>query len=490
MTELTNILLADDEGETLAEGFSPGFRKAGFNLLTETSAEHVLERVKTDQPAAVLLDVIFPTASGYERVGLELIRMLKAQYPSLPVVLLTATLSDGQNPLDEQALDLAYFAFGKDTLYGDDPKKALQQLIGQVRAAVDSAAQTDSLDERLGFYVGETSQMTKVAEGAIRLASSELPVLITGERGTGKEELAKAVHRLSARNQGPFVAVNCGQYQNENMLESELFGYEEGSHSRASKVTPGFIELASGGTLFLDEIQAMMPTAQQMFLRTLQEKKVRRVQGRKDIDVDIRIISATNADLAEMMAAGTFRPDIYDRLRGDLIHLPPLRERKQDIPALVLRFIQEANLDSKRPFSVNECLRPEVLKLLSDYDWPGNIRELRNAIMRAVVHTRATVLTATLFDLNLPQPDAQTRQSEAYIPPQSLTSAKELIWSELLQTRGELRRTTLIDFIRRVEAEMGARPTGKDLAKRLEVKWANLRRVLSDAGIKLRKRPN
>jgi DNA-binding NtrC family response regulator len=490
MAELINILLADDEGETLAEGFSPGFRKAGFNLLTETYADRVLERVKTDQPAAVLLDVIFPTVRGYERVGLELIRTLKEQYPALPVVLLTATLSDGQNPLDEQALDLAYFSFGKDSLCGDNPQAALQQLIGQVRAAVDSSAQTASLDEHLGFYVGETARMKKLAEEAILLASAELPVLITGEPGTGKEELARAIHRLSARNTGPFVAINCGQFRNEDLLQSELFGYEKGAHSTAREAKPGVIESASGGTLFLDEIQAMTLTVQQILLRALQERKVRRLGANGDRKVDVRFISATNADLTKMMDSGAFRPDIFGRLKGALIQLPPLRERKEDILALAQRFIREANAEAKRQVPVNETLRPEVLGLLRDYDWPGNIRELRNAIFRAVALARSTVLTSSLFDLTPPQLIDQTRQPQASVVAPLSVSGKELTWSALLQTRGELRRTVLIDFIRQVEAERGSKPTGKELAGRLGVTWDNLRRVLSEAGIELRKWPN
>ena len=488
--QLLDVLLADDEGAALAEGFDAAFRKAGLRLSTETLADNVLARVEEDQPAAVLLDVLFPRGGRFEPVGLELIRALKKQYPALPVVLLTATMTDDRNAPDEETLGLADFSFAKDALYGSDPGTALQHLINEVRAAIDRSTEPTGLDERLGFLVGTTKRMKDLAEQTIRLACTDISVLITGDTGTGKEELALAIHRLSRRSGGPFKALNCGEFLNEDLLQAELFGYEKDIHSRAQRAKAGVIESASGGTLFLDEIQAMTSATQQVLLRTLQFKTVRPLGSNQDRAVDVRIISATNANPDEIVAAGAFRNDVFTRLAAARLHLPALRERKEDILALALRFIEQANQEIKPSVSVLTSLREDVRARLMVYDWPGNIRELRNAVFRAVTLARSNVLTPSLFNDFEQQPIHEKIQGPTSTPINTPPSEDELTWTALMEMRGGLRRKRLIVFLRQVAAEAGTKPDGRDLAKRLGTSHDNLRRVLSEARISLRKWPN
>lgn len=490
MTALLDVLLADDEGAALAEGFDRAFRKAGLRLSTETSADNVVARVDKDRPAAVLLDVLFPRGGRFEPIGLKLIRVLKNRYPALPVVLLTATMTDDRNAPDEETLGLADFSFAKDALYGSDPQVALKQLIEEVHAAIDRVAQPANLDERLGFYVGTTEVMQRLAEQAVRLAATEISVLITGEPGTGKEELARAIHRLSPKSAGPFTALNCGEFLNEELLQAELFGYERGAHSTAREAKAGVIVSTSDGTLFLDEIQAMTPATQQALLRTLQFKTVRPLGATEDRHVDVRIISATNADPGKMVNSGEFREDTFQRLVATRLHLPALRERKEDISALALRFIEQANEEIKPSVPVLSVLRESVRARLMAYDWPGNIRELRNAVFRAVTLARWNVLTPSIFEHGGQQPIREEKQGPASTSINPLSSKDELTWTALMEMRGTLRRKQLIEFIREVAAATGAKPDGKDLAERLGISYDNLRRVLSEAKISLRDWPN
>jgi two-component system response regulator AtoC len=279
-----------------------------------------------------------------------------------------------------------------------------------------------SLKDEYGNVVGKSERITEVYEVVAQVASTSATVLLTGESGTGKELVAKAIHKRSDRRDQPFITINCGALP-EGLLESELFGFEKGAFTGAVESKPGKIELADGGTLLLDEVGEMSPKTQVEFLRVLQEKEFRRLGGEKLIHVDVRIIAATNKDLLEEVKEGRFRQDLYYRLAVVPIHMPPLSDRREDIPLLVDAFLKEfAQMNRRRGKKISR----EALEILMHYDWPGNIRELRNVIERMTV----TVDSATIRPEHLPAEvvtsDGGTRQ--IYIPlGTSLKKVEEIV---------------------------------------------------------------
>jgi DNA-binding NtrC family response regulator len=262
----------------------------------------------------------------------------------------------------------------------------------RLRQAMDKAAETVALMRELNhlrtarnplstWVLGETPAMKRLAQDLSRVAPSSATVLITGESGTGKEVIAGAIHRLSPRADKAWIPVNSANFT-ETLMESELFGYEAGAFTGATKRKEGLFVTASGGTLFLDEISTMRPELQAKLLRVLEDHSIRRLGGNSEVRVDVRLIAASNRNLPEMIRAGAFREDLYHRLNVVELHLPPLRERKDDIPALVGFFIQKYN----REMGLNvQGVGPLVLEALHDHDWPGNIRQLRNSIERAML---------------------------------------------------------------------------------------------------------
>jgi len=258
-----------------------------------------------------------------------------------------------------------------------------------------SLRQRLSLKDEYGKVIGKSRLITEVYEIASQVADTSATALLTGDSGTGKELVAKAIHQRSRRRDRPFVSINCGALP-EGLLESELFGFERGAFTGAIDAKPGRFELADGGTLFLDEVGEMSPKTQVEFLRALQEREFRRLGGDKLVRVDVRIIAATNKDLLQEVEAGRFRQDLYYRLAVVPIHLPALRERKEDIPLLVDAFLQEFASMSKKPA---KRFSREAMEALSHYDWPGNIRELRNVVERLTV----TVYAGTIRPEHLPR---------------------------------------------------------------------------------------
>lgn len=263
-----------------------------------------------------------------------------------------------------------------------------------------------SMKDEYGNVVGKSRPITEVYEVAAQVAGTSATALLTGESGTGKELVAKAIHKRSARRDRPFVSINCGALP-EGLLESELFGYERGAFTGAAGPKPGRFELADGGTLFLDEVGEMSAKTQVEFLRVLQEREFRRLGGDKLIRVDVRIIAATNKDLIEEVRSGRFRQDLYYRLAVVPIHLPSLRERREDIPLLVDAFLREfASGDGVAPKRVSR----EAMAALSRYHWPGNIRELRNVMERLTVTVHANTIRAEHLPEELSDGQDTTRQ--------------------------------------------------------------------------------
>jgi transcriptional regulator, propionate catabolism operon regulatory protein len=266
---------------------------------------------------------------------------------------------------------------------------------------------------RLSDIIGDSPEISQIKEQAETFAKTRATVLITGESGTGKEMFAQGIHLASDRVTGPFVAINCGALP-ESLLESELFGYEEGSFTGAKRGgKQGLFELAHGGTLFLDEMGEMPPRIQSLLLRVLQEKTVRRIGGERIIPVDVRIIAATNRDLAEEIELRRFRPDLYYRLNVLMIHLPPLRERLEDIPALVRHMVERFNEQTEKKI---ESIHPNVFSLMKNYHWPGNIRELNNAVERMALLEKGSILTTENLSFLMPKkPENNLKETEKEI---------------------------------------------------------------------------
>ena len=366
------ILLVEDD-ETARSFMAPLLRDEGYEVreaATLTAARQAVERGETD---IVVLDVQLP--DGY---GPTLLEYVAREQPGLPVIVVTGY---GDIEMAVEAMQLG----ARDFIQKPVDMERLRRSVA--KAAEMVAVQRELQHLRAAHHpwddwiVGETPAMKRLANDLARVAPSNATVLITGESGTGKEVLAATIHRLSPRAGRPWVAVNCANFS-DTLLESELFGYEAGAFTGATKKKDGLFVTADGGTLFLDEISTMRPDLQAKLLRVLEDRAIRRLGGNTTTRVDVRILAASNRDLNAMVATGAFRDDLYHRLNVVELHLPPLRERREDIPALVGHFIRRYNREMGRNV---QGVDDRVLAALKAYSWPGNIRQLRNAIERAML---------------------------------------------------------------------------------------------------------
>ena len=346
---------------------------AGVALPT---AEEALEQFRSDRPDAVLLDVILP--GGMD--GLEALAAFRRIDRDVPVIVISG---HGRTATVVQAMKLGASDFITKPFDDADLEPPLaqalrQRQLSQERALLRQALQAESRD---AMQLGTTARMQEVRDLIDRVAETDVTVLVRGESGTGKELVARAVHTRSPRHDKPFVKVNCAALPTE-LLESELFGFEKGAFTGAIHHKPGKFEFANQGTMFLDEISEMSPSLQAKLLQVLQDGEFSRLGGKSDLKVDVRVIAATNRNLEQAVAGGSFREDLFFRLNVVSIQLPPLRERREDIPSLVAHFLRKHSVQYNKPLL---DLSPEVVRLLAEHDWPGNIRELENLIKRAVV---------------------------------------------------------------------------------------------------------
>jgi nitrogen regulation protein NR(I) len=379
-SEPKRVLIADDE-INIRRVLEAILRRDGYDVVTAANGLEALAGM-TRGVHTVITDLKMPGLDG-----MGLLRKLSADYPDVPVVMITA---HGSVENAVEAVKLGAF---------DYIEKPFDQ--EQIRQVVDKAMKTHAFsrrDARLeepitrGRFrlVGESPAIRQVYGVIEKVADTPSTVLITGESGTGKELIARALHENSSRRTGPFIKINCAAIP-KTLMESELFGYEKGAFTGAVGAKPGRFELAHGGTLFLDEIGEIPVEMQVKLLRVLQESEFERVGGIKTIKVDVRLVAATNRDLHAEVAAGAFREDLYYRLNVVPIHLPPLRERRQDIPMLVDHFIAKFNDRLKKQVS---GIEPEGMDRLVSYHWPGNIRELENVIERTMLFCDGPVIRA------------------------------------------------------------------------------------------------
>jgi two-component system, NtrC family, response regulator AtoC len=376
-------LLVIDDDEQMQFFLKEALQRQGYAVVVEGSAEQGLEALRQDRFDLVVLDNRLPGMSGLAAVE-EILRI----DPLIPIVMVTAL---GTSETALEAVRRGAFD------YFTKPFR-LEELETVIRRALEKRRLLREI-ERLrgelaaspgrGRMVGAGRAMAEVLHLVTRAAPTDSTVLILGESGTGKELVAEAIHDQSVRRLRPFVKLNCAAIP-ETLLESELFGYEKGAFTGAQARKPGKFELADGGTLLLDEIGDMTLETQAKILRVLQEREVERVGGTTPIRVDVRILASTNKDLLKRVREGRFRDDLYFRLNVISIHVPPLRERRDEIPALVEAFLCEANSRLGRNI---RRLSPDAMAALMAYDWPGNIRELRNAVERAAVVAEGEVLT-------------------------------------------------------------------------------------------------
>ncbi len=374
---MTSLLLVDDD-ESLLEVLAHQLSDLGYDVRTAKTGEEALASFRRAPAEILITDVMLPDLDGITLLG-----KIKRIAPETIVVVITAygDVHDAIKACQLGADDYLTKPFSKEQL-----RFALAKAERLHKLERENVELRTELSQRFQFenVVARSSAMESVLKVAQKVAQSDATVLIEGESGTGKEVLARAIHQASPRRKGPFVAVNCPSIP-ENLLESELFGHVRGAFTGALRDKPGKFELAKGGTVFLDEIGDLKLDLQAKLLRVLQEREIERIGDTKPRPIDVRIIAATHRDLRQLVQEGRFREDLYYRLSVVPLVIPPLRERKEDIPYLVDHFL--AKYGGKQ-FRVTK----QAMRVLLDYDWPGNVRELENAVHRAIVLTSGNVI--------------------------------------------------------------------------------------------------
>lgn len=371
------ILIVDDEA-IVRESLGNWFREEGYDVAVAASGKEALEKLAAESWDIYLIDIKMPGMDG-----LELQRKITEINPQATIIIMTAyaSVDTAVSAMKQGAYDYIVKPFDPDEL-----EHLIRNAVERKNLLSENIRLREKIDEMARFHeiIGQSPAIRRVLEQVSLVAPSDTTVLIRGESGTGKELIARAIHANSPRRYMPIIIVNCGALS-EGVIESELFGHEKGAFTGALYRRKGKFELADGGTLFLDEIGDISLKTQVDLLRVLEEKKIFRVGGNTPIPVDFRLIAATNKDLEAMVADRTFREDLYYRINVFSIAIPPLRERREDIPLLVEHFIERFARSMNKPI---RGISRDALNLLMSYDWPGNVRELQNAIERAVLVCR------------------------------------------------------------------------------------------------------
>jgi two-component system response regulator HydG len=462
-TQKRRILIIDDERPILLT-LEALLQRHGYEVETAATATLGLKALKNTAPAVVLLDLQLPDADG-----LQMLDQIKAEFAEIEVIILTAhdSLNNAIESIKRGAFHFISKPYAPEELLSLVDKALEKESLLRETAALRQ--KTEQLEKRL--EIAETraapifkSKMMQEISGLIdAMAPSEANVLITGESGTGKEVLANVIHRRSRRADKPMVKLNCAAFP-QTMIEGELFGYVKGAFTGAMNEFPGMIAAAAGGTLFLDEISDMPSDLQTRFLRVLQEREYRPLGSTKTLKADFRVIAATNQPVTQALAENRLRSDLYYRLNTFQIHVPPLRERKEDIPPLVATFVKQFAQQLGKP---EPAITPEAFQKLLDYSWPGNVRELQNAMEYAVVLTRQNLIGLKELPAEIQLP-AALQQSERAAPArtgvQTLDDVeRDTILQALAQCHGNkkkaaqllgIQRPTLYNKLRRYAIEL------------------------------------
>jgi DNA-binding NtrC family response regulator len=371
---MAHILVVDDERHTL-DALSVILRREGHAVLTATSGKEALDHLDAQALDIILSDVKMPAMDG-----LSLLRQVKSEYPGVVVLMMSGhqDVNSAVEAMKEGAFDYLVKPFGK-----DDVIRTVQKALAHQTLLVENLTLRRQVSDQFARaqVIGSSPIWRKICDMVEQVAPAKATVLITGESGTGKELIASLLHRLSPRGDRPFVTLNAAALP-ATLLEAELFGHEKGAFTGAQQRKPGRFELADGGTLFLDEIGEMPMEVQVKLLRVLQDGTFERLGGTRTQQVDVRVVAATNKDLAQEVETQRFRLDLYYRLNVITLHLPPLRERREDISLLVSHFLRKYAGQNHKDVT---AIQQQALQRLEAYDWPGNVRELENVIERAVV---------------------------------------------------------------------------------------------------------
>ena len=439
MNDKVHLLLIDDEKNYLLV-LETLLTEAGYAVTALNDPETALAFLEESEVDIVITDMKMPRISGR-----EVLERVKKNWPHIPVLIMTAF---GSIESAVEAMRYGAFNYITKPFSNDELLLSIQNAAELARAHRQYQLLRESLEERYGKHqiIGRSRAIRDMLALVDRAGPSRATVLITGESGTGKELVARAIHFSSPRSQEPFVSVNC-MALNPGVLESELFGHEKGSFTGAVAMRRGRFEQASGGTLFLDEVGELTPELQVKLLRVLQERRFERVGGSEEIEVDIRIVAATNKDLMPLVQAGTFREDLYYRLNVVHIPIPPLRERREDIPLLVAHFAEKAAKENGIP---PKTVSTEALNHLSGYEWPGNIRQLQNVVERCLVLVPGDVITLEDLPAEIRDEEAQFKSAVDLLPVQlDLADTLERIEAALIR-----RALVRADFVQAKAAEL------------------------------------
>jgi len=454
----TRLLVVDDEQSIRKLCMTIG-STLGYACAEAESAEAALARLEPDAPDLILTDLKLPTMSG-----VELLKQAKTLLPHTEVAIMTG---HGSIESAVDAMKLGAYDYIEKPFRVEKMRLLLQRMAEKVRLVTENEFLRGrvSTEENLDGIIGTSANIQDVLRMIARLKDTRTPVLITGESGTGKELVARAIHFRGTMAQTPFVAVDCGSLV-PTLMESELFGYEKGAFTGATKTKAGLFQTANGGTIFLDEIGELPLEMQAKLLRVLQEKEVRPVGSNENVAVDVRVIAATNRDLEGSYREGTFRKDLYFRLNVVTVHLPALRDRRSDIPMLVHHFLDRYAKGS--PLQVT----PAAMKSLLHYDWPGNVRELENCVARTV-----TLGDGQTMDVGDLPPAIRSEQPESFTG--SVQDAASLSTTAL----AEMERMTILRVFEQANGD-------KALAgKMLGISRATLYRKLKRYNIALKAEP-
>ncbi|MEJ5328673.1 MAG: sigma-54 dependent transcriptional regulator [Desulfobaccales bacterium] len=451
---MATILIVDDEPQIL-KTVGGILTDEGFEVLTAADGDSALKTVREETPDLVLLDISLP-----DRDGLEVLSEVKKQDPLLPVIMISA-YGSVENAV--KATRLGAYDFIEKPPHADKILLSVRNALELARLAEENRRLRQQAAPPREI-IGQSPAIQALREKLRLVAPTNASVLITGENGTGKELVARALHQLSKRAHQPFVEVNCAAIP-EDLIESELFGHEKGAFTGAVSRRPGKFDQAHGGTLFLDEIGDMSLKTQAKILRILEEQRFERVGGSRPIQVDVRIIAATNKNLEEEIAKGNFREDLYHRINVIPLHVPPLRERTEDIPLLAEHFLREVAMENH---TLPKRLSPEALEALKRLPWPGNVRELRNFLWRLAILVPGEVIEA--HDLTLAQPQALTGGE---------TSLEAALFQEtsFREARARFER----EFLRRKLAEHGGNVSAT--AEAIGLERSHLHRKLRALGL-------
>jgi two-component system, NtrC family, response regulator len=430
---MDTILVVDDESNYLTV-METLLGEAGYEVLTAPSA---IEALKISAEAD--LDLVLTDMKMPKMTGIELLDKLQHLQPDLPVIIMTAfgTVEKAVSAMKKGAFDYILKPFKNDEIL-----VTIAKALKHRHLILTNRLLNQELEKKYGFpnIVGESRVMEEILALVKRVAQSKATVLITGESGTGKELIARAIHQCSNRAAKSCISVNCGALT-ETLLESELFGHERGAFTNAVAMRKGRFELADGGTLFMDEVAEMSQSLQVKLLRVLQEMEFERVGGTRTIKVDVRVVAASNRDLKEEVEAGRFREDLFYRLNVVHLHLPPLRERQEDIPLLAAHFIKKYVQENLRD---KTRITPEALQVLIHYAWPGNVRELENVMERAVILCSNNTISPQDLPAELAPAPAEPRLDvDRFIPlntplPEALDSIEEQMIRRALEKSGQV----------------------------------------------------